>query len=148
MVALLPQVLTKVLQDAPPALPPDKNFSQEFRNFVNDWWVPPTSLSFFGSSDVFGLVNPQPPPFHPPVMISFLQIFGLVKPLPRQPPHPPVMVWFIRYLDWLTAVSVVLPPSLWLYWLPGFSSSSGDLSLWFTPWVLPPVSLRGIGRLG
>ena len=31
------QVLTKVLQDAPPSLPIDKGFSPEFKTFVKDW---------------------------------------------------------------------------------------------------------------
>jgi len=31
------EVLTKVLQDDPPALPEDRGFSLEFRNFVKHW---------------------------------------------------------------------------------------------------------------
>lgn len=31
------EVLTKVIKDAPPTLPADKEFSPEFRTFVNCW---------------------------------------------------------------------------------------------------------------
>lgn len=31
------EVLTKVIEDDPPSLPADKDFSLEFRNFVS-WW--------------------------------------------------------------------------------------------------------------
>ena len=44
----------------------------------------------------------------------------------------------LMYLE--CACGFACPPSLWQYWLPGFSSTSGGLSLWFHPGWLTPIS--------
>ena len=44
------------------------------------------------------------------------------------------------YLD--CSYGLTCPPSLWQYLFPWLSSASGDLSSWFPPWWLPPLSLH------
>lgn len=40
------EVLTKVIQDDPPSLPPEGNFSPEFNSFVKSWYI----IIIFGTS--------------------------------------------------------------------------------------------------